>query len=280
MRHLLLIIFSLFITATQLNGQNVFGVTGGYGSGSENIYPAVEGRTVYGLKNFGISWRNYTAEKYVGCFGIDLEFLQRGFSYAPYASTYLEGEEMFYYTRKINSLVLPIVWQPYVYMFERRVRVFFEAAATFSYDISSTYKNDYALENDLYSSGFEGDYDYQLTRDNRLGYGLAFGGGLAYLIGRYEIMARVRYYWGLSDVVRNRNKYYTNNMDGAENPFDLTPIRSPLNNVMINFGVGYRFDFADGFKAWSNVKIKAPKINDGFNYKGVTTDDNKKKGRR
>ncbi len=135
-KSIILSIALLIGTLTTLQAQHTFGVMGGYGSGSESIYPAVEGRGVYGLMNFGVSWRSYTAERYVGCFGIDLQYMQRGFSYSPYASNALEGEELFYYTRTINSIVMPIVWQPHVYIANRRVRVFLEAAATFSYDVS------------------------------------------------------------------------------------------------------------------------------------------------
>ncbi len=251
---------------TPSSAQNVVGVTGGYGSSTDAIYPVQKSRTLYGLPNFGVSWRNYTAERYVGCFGIDLEYMQRGFSYAPYASYYEEGETLLYYTRKINTILVPIVWQPHVYVFDRRVRAFFEAAATFSYDFSSTYDNEYAEVNfgDNYETS--GDYDYLKARDNNFGYGLSFGGGLALLFGRYEVMARVRYYWGLSDVVRNRNKYYSNNLDGAENPFSLTPIRSSINSLMLNFGLGYRFD-PDGFKSWRAKRVKV-KMGSKFDYRG------------
>ena len=68
----------------------------------------------------------------------------------------------------------------------------------------------------------------KLARDNRWGYGLAGGGGIAFLIRRFELNFRVRYSFGYSDIVRNRNKYYDNNSDGAENPFWATPLRSPL----------------------------------------------------
>lgn len=57
----------------------------------------------------------------------------------------------------------------------------------------------------------------------RWGYGLAGGGGISFLIRRFEINVRARYYFGLSDVVRNRNKYADNGIDGSENPFWATP---------------------------------------------------------
>lgn len=248
-------------------GQNVVSVYGGFGSGGDRIYPEVESKSIYGLPNVGVSWRNYTAERFVGCFGIDFEYLQRGFSFSSNASSLLEGELPLYYTRWINSIVVPIVWQPYFYLFDRRARVFFEAAATFSYDISSHYVNESGEGN---YDEWEGKYNYETYRDNHFGYGLSFGGGLSFLAGeRIEVMARVRYYLGLSDVVRNRNKYYSNNLDGAENPFSLTPIRSSLNNMIFSVGVGYHFG-EKGFKAWKTKRVKTPTINKGFNYSGDT----------
>ena len=99
------------------------------------------------------------------------------------------------------------------------------------------------------ASDWKGTYDFKLPRDNRWGYGLAGGGGIAFLIRRFELNFRVRYYFGYSDIVRNRNKYYDNNSDGAENPFWATPLRSPLDNLMISVGLNYRFN-KQGFEAW------------------------------
>ncbi len=271
MKRIAIIMATLFTLATTtLSAQHTLGVMGGFGSGSERIYPTVEGKTIYGLINGGITWRTYSDHMNIGCFGVDLEFMQRGFSYSPYASLAEPGETLYYYTRKINTLMMPIVWQPYVYVFERRVRLFFEAMATFHYDLSSTYENDYL--NHLYVDGYEfewkGDYEYMTSRDNRLGYGLAGGLGIAYLVGKIEITARVRYYYDYSDVVRNRNKYYSNNNDGAENPFGLTPVRSPLSNLNFSFGINYHFG-PEGFDAWDNKRIKLKKDkSSGFNYDG------------
>ncbi|MFI3289351.1 MAG: outer membrane beta-barrel protein [Rikenellaceae bacterium] len=278
MRKIALTIVTIIVATMNLEAQNTLGVTGGFGSGGESIYPVVEGRTLYGLSNFGITWRNYSKTDIVGCFGIDLEYMQRGFSFSPYASSVPEGETLYYYTRRINSIMLPIVWQPHVYMFDRRVRVFLEAAATFNYDLNSTYSNDYQRNIDesagLESDDWEGVYEYMTSRDNRFGYGLAGGGGISLLGGKYEIMARIRYYYGFSDVVRNRNKYYSNNMDGSENPFILTPTRSPLNNLFINFGISYHFG-PEGFLSWDEVKVKTPSMGKGFDYKGEVKDNNK-----
>lgn len=268
MRAILLTVALLIATLTA-QAQHTLGVMGGYGSGSESLYPVVVGRSIYGLPNAGISWRTYSAQRVVGCFGLDLLYMQRGFSYSPSSSSLAE-DDLYYYTRKINSLMLPIVWQPHVYIIDHRVRLFFEAAATFSYDMSSTYDNDYARHNDelagVTDGVYSGKYDYMTARDNRFGYGLAGGGGVAILMGRFEILGRVRYYFGLSDVVRNRNKYYDNGTDGYENPFSLSPIRSSLNNLTINFGVNYHFG-REGFDSWNTKNVKV-KIGNKFDYKG------------
>ena len=110
--------------------------------------------------------------------------------------------------------------------------------ATFSY------KDRYVLTATLRTDGSS-----KFARDNRWGYGLAGGGGIALLIRRFEINVRARYYFGLSDIVRNRNKYADNGIDGSENPFWATPMRSPLDNLMISVGLNYRFN-KQGFEAW------------------------------
>lgn len=267
----IVLIVGLLLVLHPLRAQHTLGVSGGFGSGSESIYPDVYAKSVYGLANAGVSWRSYTAQPIIGCFGLDLLYMQRGFAYSPNSSLVLEGEEYYYYKRIINSAVLPIIWQPHAYIADHRVRIFAEAAVTFSYDISSTYDNDYQRQQDGATTtgddDYSGRYDYKLTRDNRFGYGLMGGGGIALLFGRYELLGRVRYYFGLSDVVRNRNKYYGNNLDGNENPFSITPIRSSINNLMVSFGVNYHFGRL-GFDSWNTKRVKG-KIGSSFDYSGI-----------
>ncbi len=272
MKHLCIKIIALTValigslSISSSYGQSTLGVYAGWGSGSIRTYPVVESKSVYGNVNAGFSWRTYGKQPYVGCVGIDLEFIQRGFSVAPNASSLLEDETVHYYTRNINSLVIPIVWQPYFYCFHRRVRVFMEAAATFFIDINSTYDNNISRQ---MNSGLEysGVYEYQTSRDNRFGYGLMGGGGLAILIERFEILFKARYFFGYSDVMRNRNKYYYNNYGDVENPFELTPIRSPMDNISFSFGLNYRM-CAGGFKAWEHKAIKKTKKGHEFDYQG------------
>ena len=146
--------------------------------------PKQEMKPIWGRSSFGLSWRYYGRQRVVGGFGIDLEFLQQGFSFAPNASTIEDEKDYRYYTRKLNTLVLPIVWQPHVYMFRRRVRIYGEAAATFSYNFSSTYENEVAK--DAGEADWKGNYRYKTPRDNRWGYGLAGGGGIAVLFRQFD----------------------------------------------------------------------------------------------
>ena len=272
MRKFYLVMILTFAAITSSSAQHTFGLFGGNGSGAIRAYPAITTKSVYGCATAGVTWRHYTAERFLGGFGIDLEFVQRGFAYAPYTSTNNNdgdnyGKELLYYTRNINSIMMPIVWQPHVYMFNKHVRVYAEAALNFSYDLSSTYY-DALTESYGTVTNFKGDYNYRTERDNRWGYGLAGGAGITYLAGRYEFSASARYYFGYSDVVKNRTKYYNKGDDNFENPFTYTPIRSPLDNVMFRLGVSYRFN-KKGYDEWDNMPIKRVKgLGKGFGYDG------------
>lgn len=230
-----------------VSAQHTLGFTAGYGMASGRLEPKVESRAQWGMYSGGLTWRYYGTQRFVGGFGIDLEFLQQGFSFSPNASLVEEKADYLWYTRKINSVVLPIVWQPHFYLLRNRVRVYFEAAATFSYNLSSTYENEYAR--DRGEEPWKGDYVFMTARDNRWGYGLAGGGGIAFLIRRFELNFRARYYFGYSDIVRNRNRYADNTQDGPENPFWATPTRSPLDNITLSVGLSYRFN-KEGFQSW------------------------------
>ena len=226
--------------------QHTFGLSGGVGSFTSRLYPEQKTRMTFGAPNFGLAWRYYSLPRYVGAVGADLEFMQRGFSFGYSYSTSMdengmEQREYYYYTRRLNSIMLPIIWQPHVYLAKRHVRLYLEAAFTLSYNFGGDYEYD--------DTGKTGDYDWKNVRDNRFNYGLAGGGGFALLFGRYEIGVRARYYFGYADILRNRNKYYDNATDGPENPFRLTPLRSPIDNLNFSVTKAYRFN-KDGFEEW------------------------------
>lgn len=252
----------LSLASHEVKAQHTLGFTMGYGMSSGRLQPEKEMKALWGSMSGGLTWRYYTAQRFVGGFGIDLEFIQQGFSYAQNSALVEEPSDYIYYQRKINTLMMPIVWQPHFYLFKHRLRVYFEAAATFSYNLSSTYENEMAHQ--AGKPDWKGDYEFKTARDNRWGYGLAGGMGVSVLIKRFEINLRARYYFGYSDIVRNRNKYADNSMDGSENPFSATPLRSPLDNLSISIGMSYRFN-KEGFKSWK-PRPKRVKNKEGFKF--------------
>lgn len=241
------LVAALLMLGQSAQAQHTVGVFGGMASATARFFPKQDMKSVWGLGNFGASWRYYSLPRFVGAVGADLELLQRGFSYGYTYKTVLdekgnEQREYSYYTRQLNSLMMPLVWQPHFYMVNNHVRVYLEAALTFSYNFGGDYS---------YSDKDEsGKYDWRIERDNRWNYGLAGGGGIALLLGRYEVGFRARYYYGYADLLRNRNKYYNNATDGAENPFSYTPLKSPIDNLTFNITLAYRFN-PDGFLEWT-----------------------------
>ncbi len=244
------LILALLLSAAALTpaaAQHTVGILGGAGTATARIYPALETKSLMGVTNFGLSWRYYSLPRFVGAVGVDLEFMQRGFAYGyDYSTTMdengMEQREYYYYKRRMNSIMLPLVWQPHVYLAKNHIRLYLEAAFTLSYNFGGDWEYDNKPES--------GAYDWRTERDNHLNYGLAGGGGFALLLGRYEFGVRARYYFGYADVLRNRNKYYNNVTDGYENPFYLTPLRSPLDNINLSVTLAYRFN-KDGFKEWT-----------------------------
>ena len=220
------------------------------------LYPAQEMRPIWGTWQSGVSWRYYSLPRFVGCIGLDLNWMQRGFSYAPYASIYDDKKQYKYYRRNYNTLMIPVVWQPHFYLIKNHLRVYLEAAVTFSYNFAATFEN-----GEPYTFGsasgqgsvIKGKYDMRPERDNRFCYGLAGGAGFDLLFGQIEVGVRARYDFGYSDIMRNRNKYYDNGLDQqnkpGENPFWYTPLRSPLDNITISLKVGWRFN-KTGFDSW------------------------------
>ena len=267
----LLTIFSFTLCLLMLCGyrakaQSVFAVTGGAGMATSRLYPSQETRPIWGTGQAGLSWRYYSLPRFVGGIGVDLEWLQSGFSYAPYASIYENKKDYKYYRRNVNTLMVPIVWQPHFYMLKNSVRIYLDAAVTFSYYFSSTFEN-----REIYTFGsmigqglevIEGKYNMRTERDNRFGYGLAGGVGIDFLIKQVEIGIRGRYYFGFSDILKNRNKYYDNGLDQTlypgENPFWYSPLRSPLDNIAISLRVGFRLN-KKGFDEWFYVPPKRDK---------------------
>lgn len=238
----LFLILGLLLVSLTATAQHTFGVYGGGGMANGRFEPTQETKPIWGAITFGASWRYYSPQRVVGGVGADMEFIQRGFKIATNTSRVDDPKDYLYYTRRVNSVMLPIIWQPHTYMFNRHLRLYGEAGVTFSYNLSSNYEIERLEGGEKVVE--EGDYHFSTVRDNRWGYGLCAGGGLAILINRFEVVARARYYFGYSDILKNRNKHY----DTIEG-FTLTPLRSPLDNLTITIGLSYRFN-KEGFDSW------------------------------
>ncbi len=259
------------------SAQHTIAVTGGAGFSSARLYPAQEMIPVWGTYSTGVSWRYYSMPRFVGCIGVDVELMQRGFSFIPYPSRYEKNpnypnkKSMPHYTRKYHSIMVPIVWQPHVYLFKNHMRIYLEAAPTFCYNFASTFENTEPLTINQTTTAepVSGKYTFRSERDNRFSFGLAGGVGFDLIFGQFEIGVKARYDFGFSDILRNRNKYYDYAYDMAtnpgENPFYYTPLRSPVDNLNISMRVGFRIGKA-GFKEWEWKRPKFPKNKEVFKY--------------
>jgi hypothetical protein len=277
------IILTLMVTLFTLMGteraaaQHTLTLTGGTGLSNARFYPAEETKWLWGMETVGISWRYYSPKpRFVGAVGVDLEFMERGFQYGyAYTSAIVDDKEVRtyqFYTRKVNSIMLPIVWQPHIYVAKNKMRIFIEAAFVLSYNISS----EYSYENDRFPGG---KYEWKVPRDNRFGYGLSGGAGFALLFGQVEVGIKAKYNFGYSDLMKNRNKYYSNTIDGRENPFYYSPLRSPVDNISAMITVGWRFN-KRGFDSWYVVRPKKEKRIETFNFSEQTGGNSNNSGSR
>ena len=251
--------------------QHTLTLTGGTGLSTARFYPAEVTKWKWGSETFGLSWRFYSDKpRFVGAVGIDLEYIERGYQVGyTYTSKWVgEGDDKHeertykFYDRDVNTIMLPLVWQPHVYAARNRLRIFIEAAVVLSFNISSNYEY-------LLGEYPEGKYEWKVPRDNRFGYGLSGGAGFAVLLGQVEVGFKARYNFGYSDILKNRNKYYSNSTDGRENPFYYTPLRSPMDNINMMLTVGWRFN-KRGFDEWFVVRPKREKRLDSFNFSAQT----------
>ena len=283
----LVMAFSVAIVA-ESSAQHTIAITGGTGFATMRPYPAQEMKAIWGTYQTGFSWRYYSMPRFVACIGIDVELMQRGYSFAPYYYNYDSKKQYKYYTRKLNSIMIPLVWQPHAYLFKKHLRIYLEAAPTLSINFASKFENEEKIIGILNEDGKtavtykaieKGKYEFRPERDNRFSYGLRGGLGFDLLFKQFEFGVRAMYDFGYSDILRNRNKYYSNNLDyievtndqgevvrmAGENPFMLTPLRSPLDNLTISVKFGYRIG-KEGFKEWEWKRPSRPRQKEVFKY--------------
>ena len=207
------------------------GVKGGWGEGDVRLYPHWPTPPVWGKWNGGIYWvyygggkdNHYLYDHVSGGVCVELEFIQRGFQYAALD----RFTERYTYGRHINSIMVPLMWQPHVLTLDERLRLFLNAGVTASFNLNST---EYYIDNET-GEVETYDYEFQTVRDNRFGYGLVVGLGGGWSFEKIEVMMEARYYFGYSDIVKRKTIY-----SGTQF------LRSPLDNINLSVGVAYHWN--------------------------------------
>ncbi len=223
----------IIMMASPAIAQHYVGFKGGYGSSDTRLYPAWKSPATLGMLSGGVMWRYYSPENpnqpslsYTGGISIEMQYLQRGYRYESLSN------EDHTYSRRINSLMMPLIWQPHLTMAEDRLRLFLNLGLTFSYNISSTFRT-YVTESG--ETVEKGPYEMLLVRDNRWGYGLCGGLGFEVKVAdRTSLFVEGRYDFGYSDILKAQTKY-------PGNAFQ----RSPLDNITLSFGLYYRLGGGD-----------------------------------
>ncbi|MCC8088937.1 MAG: PorT family protein [Rikenellaceae bacterium] len=206
------------LTASIVYGQHYVGVRGGYGGGMIRLEPKEESGALIGFPTVGVGWKYYSPVKYVGAIGAELSYVKSGYKTLPFVDSDTS------YQRRVESIQLPFMWQPHIYMFNRKARAFLNLGIYVSYNIASDTSTVSKVNGVLH----KGKYPLRTVKDNRFGYGLCGGAGIGVFINRFEILAEARYSYGYADLLKYADKYPGN------------PKRSPMDSFNISIGVYYR----------------------------------------
>lgn len=128
-----------------------------------------------------------------------------------------------YWKQTNNYLELPIMLK--VNLGPDFLKVFLNAGGYVAYWLSGTAEGSYNGETETTDYEFDDSYDDDGIKDNRLDYGIAFGGGAGLRLGPGFLTAEVRYDLGLADL----NKFE----DGEPEDYD------GMKNRTIGIMVGY-----------------------------------------
>ncbi len=226
-----------------------FGFKGGWGEGDVRLYPHWTSPPVWGKLNGGFFWvyygggkdSAYLADNYTGGVCVEVELLQRGFQYAALD----RNTKKYTYRRAMNTIMVPVMWQPHALLMDERLRIFLNAGATLSYNLDCGSKEYYFLT-ETGELVDEYDYEWISVRDNRWGYGLVVGLGAGWRVAdKWEIMSEFRYYFGYSDIVKRKTIYLGTQF-----------LRSPLDNINLSLGVAYSWGHS-GSWSFGPAKRKA-----------------------
>jgi len=233
---------SVLVLAFALNGaasaQHYLGIRGGVGGGTARFDPPQEMGLVMGYPSVGVSWKYYSPTRVAGGIQADLQLVGKGyrmFTYIEDAAASANSPIPIYadtvtYTRTIQAIELPFMWQPHFYVMERRGRIFLNLGMYASYYLSSHEKQEsiHGVADGTFPP-FDRDYDMRSVRDNRVDFGLVGGAGFGYSFGRYEVLAEARYSFGYSDLLKPNSKYPYNYYN-----------RTPIDMINVSIGVNYR----------------------------------------
>jgi hypothetical protein len=239
-----------------VSAQHYIGVKGGYGAAQGRLFTSwgvSEGAMIWNRYTGGVVWKYYSPQPVWGGLAAELEYQQRGyrvFGGSEPGESFIVSDSTAYTvkTRTVSTLTLPLVWQPHLYMMDRKVRVWLSAGVTLSYNLGmgdeytvTNYDRPEKIwddeENNRYHWGPQTatsetvPYNMQTARDVRWNYGWLGGVGVGVLMDRWEFFVEGRYYYGMSDILRTKTKYQFN---------DEEPIRSELDNIYITMGVCFR----------------------------------------
>jgi hypothetical protein len=213
------------VAALPASAQHYVGLTGGYGAAQGRFYPAEETSMTWGKMSGGVAWKYYSPQQVVGGVGAELLYMARGYRIDRGNMSTI---------RTVNSITMPLIWQPHLYFARRHLRVFVNAAFTFTYNLgvgdTVTELSRVIVDGKVVSqSSIVTPYKMIAPRDGRWNYGIMGGAGFGVLFGRWEVAAEARYYYGMSDILRTQTRYMFNDY-----------IRSELDNLSINLSVYFR----------------------------------------
>ncbi len=247
LRTIFLTLFTLHSSLFTLSAQHYIGVKGGYGAAQGRLYTVwgtAQGELMWNKYTAGVGWKYFSPQQVVGGLSAELEYQMRGYRAfdggSPGNIRNLVVSDTTSYrakTRTVSSITLPLIWQPHLYMFNRKVRFFVSAGITFSYNtgIGDTYTVASYLWDPIERvqnvSTTTEPYEMQRSRDVRWHYGWLGGAGIGVSMGRWEVVAEGRYYYGMADIIRNDTKYHFN---------PERTLRSELDNIYITVGVWFR----------------------------------------
>ncbi len=253
--------------ALSVSAQHYVGVKAGYGAAHGRFFTKPDrSDLIWNRYTGGLVWKYFSPQQVVGGVSAELEFQQRGYNLLDGDGAITGEGDYEGRMRTVSSITMPLIWQPHLYMINRRVRFFLSAGVTVSYNMGigdklTTTRYNWNAETATHTpTSTTVPYKMQTARDVRWAYGWLGGAGLSVLVNRWEIFAEGRYYYGMSDILRTKTKYLFNE-EGS--------IRSELDNIYITLGVTFRLG-KGGILAPPLRKRQAAPVGDD-NFRNIKT---------